>query len=166
MAYFNARRTAKAQAALQEAAGMTRALLLAFQHQQPEHSPSSVITDQVVSNCRFIRLNSGKLLLQGLRCQASSVLVSTALQQLSHPLVRDCCATVAATAGALVLVKLAEVLTYKGLIDQVCPNMRACMVGIPPLANAHSNAFCMALLEKVEARSSLYSDPITDVLVL
>ena len=57
--------------------------------------------------------------MQGLRCQASSDLASNALQQLSNPLVRDCCATVAATAGALVLVKLAEVLTYKDIIDQV-----------------------------------------------
>ena len=41
MAYFNARVTAKEQAALQEAAGMIRALLLAFRHEQPERSPFS-----------------------------------------------------------------------------------------------------------------------------
>ena len=35
----------------------------------------------------------------------------------------SCNATVAATAGALVLVKLAEILTYKGMIDQVPPTI-------------------------------------------
>lgn len=58
-------------------------------------------------------------LCKGLKCQASSELASSALQQLANPLVRDCCATVAATAGALMLVKLAEILAYKGIIDQV-----------------------------------------------
>ena len=60
---------------------------------------------------------------QGLECQVSSELAGSALRQLSNPLVRDCCATVAATAGALVLVKLAEILTYKGIIDQVPPTI-------------------------------------------
>ena len=111
-------------------------------------------------------LDSGRPLLQGLRCQASSVLAATALQQLSHPLVRDCCATVAASAGALVLVKLAEVLTYKGLIDQVCPYMRARMYGIRPLANARSNPICLALLETIGSKSSLIPNPISDVPIL
>lgn len=58
------------------------------------------------------------------------------------------------------LVKLAEVLTYKGLIDQVRPHMQACMCGIRPLASARSNAICLALLETIGPESSLFPDPV------
>ena len=74
---------------------------------------------------------------KGLRCQASSDIAGSALQQLSNPLVRDCCATVAATAGALMLVKLAEILTYKEIIDQV---------PLPPLLDADQHAACRTSL--------------------